>query len=120
MSTFFDDTISGAGSFGFGAQRINYFLYHTFELGPEAKAASVRDIDYLLRVGWITFGTTVEVPDLGTLEFWREPIWLNYYNTIWSPVPQTDIAAQDFAVWCTHVRWSITSGTVGRLIVVGV
>lgn len=120
MSIFFDDTISNVGSFDFGPQRVNYFLYHTFSLGPQAKEASARDSDYLLRIGWITFGTTVEVPDLGTLQFWREPIWLNFYNTIWTPVPQTDSSALDFAIWCTHVRWSLTTDTVGRLIVTGV
>jgi hypothetical protein len=120
MSVFFDDTVSGVGSFNMGAQRINYFLFHTYELGVEAKEASIRDSDYLLRMGWITFGTTVELPDLGTIEYWRAPIWLNYYNTIWTPVAQTDIDAHDFAIWCTHVRWSLSTDLVGRLVVVGV
>lgn len=120
MAVFHDALVSGVGSYNFGPQRINYFLWHTFDEGVESKAASARDSDYLLRLGWISFGTTVELPDLGTIEYWRAPIWLNFYNTIWSPEPQTDSSAQDFAIWCTHVRWSLTTDVEGRLVVVGV
>lgn len=120
MALLFDDTISDTGSYDFGATRVNYWFFHTFELGSQAKAASARDIDYLLRMGWVTLGTQLEVPDLGTLEFWREPVWLNFYNTIWTSVPQTDVSANDFGTWATHVRWSLTTGMVGRLVVFGV
>src|SRR6185437_10256600 len=76
MAVMFDDTVSGAGSASFGAQRIFYALFHTTDVGVESRPASVRDSDYRLRLGWISFGTLVAVPDVGELVYWRAPIWI--------------------------------------------
>jgi len=119
VAIYFEDDVSGVGDASFGAQRINYFLSHVLSYGPEVKEASVRDSDYLLRIGWITFGVDVNIPGIGSVTYWRAPIWLNFYNTEWSPIAQTDISAQDFAVWATRVRWSLSTGTEIHLLVVG-
>jgi len=120
MALLFDDTVSDAGEASFTATRVNYWFYHSFELGPMVQEVAVRDSDFLRRIGWVTLGTEIDVPDLGSLPFWREPIYLNFYNTLWSSVPQTDVAANDFGVWATRIRWSLSPGSVGRLVVFGV
>jgi len=119
MAVFFDDTVNGSDRYDFGAQRVFYLLFHTFDIGVVSRAPSETDVDYRLRLGWLAFGTSVEVPDLGTEIFWRAPIWLNFRTTIWTPDPQTDPAVGDFAIWATHIRWALTTGVEGRLIVIG-
>jgi len=120
MSILFESDIAGTGTNYFGSQRVNYILFATLTIGSEAKPFSARDDDYLGRIGWVTLGALVAIPDVIEAVFWRAPWWLNFTNTEISSIPQTDVSANDFAIWATHVRWSLTDGMLGHLLVSGV
>lgn len=120
MTVLFDSDVAGQGNTYFGAQRIQYMLFATLTQGSEVKPFSVRDDDYMARIGWVTLGALVTIPDVVEAVFWRAPWWINFLNTEISSIPQTDSAANDFGIWATHVRWSLTDGVLGHLLVVGV
>lgn len=120
MAVLYEANVSGTGIATFSATRVQYILFATTTIGSEAKAASVRDDDYMLRIGWITLGVEVAIPDVITAEFWRAPWWINFLNTEISSIPQTDYLANDFGIWADRVRWSLTTGLEAHLLVVGV
>ena len=120
MAIHFDSDVSGSGNYTFGATRINYFLFHTTTVGPIPKPVSMMDFDHCLRIGWITFGVSVDIPGIGPIEYWRAPIWINFFDTEWSPIPQTDVSANDFGLWADTVRWGLSNGVEGHLLVSGV
>lgn len=120
MTVLFDADVSGQGIGAFSATRVNYLLFNLLEAGPEVRPFSARDSDYLGRIGWITLGVDVDIPGQIEAIAWRAPWWLNFVNTEVSGVPQTDSAANDFGIWATHARWSLTEGTEGHLFVYGV
>lgn len=120
MAVLYEADVTDQGIATFSPTRVQYMLFATMTIGSEAKAVSVRDDDYMLRIGWITLGVLVTIPDVIEAEFWRAPWWINFLNTEISAIPQTDSSANDFGIWADRVRWSLTNGLEGHLLVVGV
>ena len=120
MSIYYDATISGSGSAALSAQRVNYAFLHLTAVGSQARPLEAGDPDHFLRIGWFAFGTDITVPSYPTYRYWRNPIWIDFIDTLWTPIPQTNYAAQDDAIYATHVRWSLAMGATGRLVVSGV
>lgn len=120
MAVLFEGDVSDTGVATFSPTRVQYMLFATLTIGLQAKPVSARDEDFVLRLGWITLGVHVVIPDVIEADFWREPWWINFLNQEVSSVPQTDYLANDFGIWADRVRWSITPAAEGHLLVVGV
>lgn len=120
MAVLYEADVSGTGIATFSPTRVQYMLFATLTIGSVARPVASRDDDFVLRLGWLTLGVEVSIPDVITAEFWREPWWLNFLNMEISAIPQTDYLANDFGIWADRVRWSLTPGAEGHLMVVGV
>ena len=120
MAILFESDVSGSGSASFSPTRVNYMLFHTTLVGPIPKPLAMADFDHCLRIGWLTLGVNVDIPEIGPIEYWRPPIWINFFDTEWSAIPQTDVSANDFGTWADTVRWGLSNGVEGHLLVVGV
>lgn len=120
MAILVERDISGTGIETFTATRVNWILFATLTIGYEAKPASARDSDYVLRLGWLALGSLLTIPDVITAEFWRAPEWINFLNTEVSSIPQVDYLANDFGTWADRIRWSLSGGCEAHIVVSGV
>jgi len=120
MAILFESDISAQGTATWSPTRVQYVLFHTQLVGPVPTPIAMTDFDRLLRIGWFTFGTEVDVPSEGVITYWREAQWVNFLDTIWTAVPQTDSSANDFGTWATAFRWSLSAGVLAHVVVVGV
>jgi hypothetical protein len=119
MTVLLSRDIIGVGeeSFGGGA-RVNYVLAYIITEGPRVTKVEVPDSN--LNAGWWALGAQLDVIDGLTRIHWRDRHYINFSATEWSPEPQTDYLANDFAVWAERIRWSLTPGTTAYLHVYGV
>jgi len=104
-------------SFG-GGVRINFVLAYIITEGGRVTKSQVPDSN--LGAGWWALGSQLDVIDGLTRIHWRDPHWVNFSATEWSPEPQTDASANDFAVWAERIRWWCSPGTTMWLYVYGV
>jgi hypothetical protein len=119
VTVVFDSDIIGTGEadFGVGA-RVNFALAHIITRGPRVQKHQVDD--GAVQAGWFSFGNTSSVIDDTARTYWTKPIWIDFTNFEWHPVPTTDSAANDFGVWATRVRWYLYEGTTAWLYVYAV
>jgi hypothetical protein len=112
-----DRDISGHGSESFGNKQVSYVFVHLDSLGVNVNSPEPGVLDHILRAGWIAFGYNGDAGDGTIRDYWREPIWLNFVDTEWTPVPQYQ--GSDQTIWATQVRWWLSPGTTGHLWVNG-
>jgi hypothetical protein len=121
LAIYFNDSISGNGSADLTGGQVQYLLFHATTLGPDVFVSDPNNIDLLLHAGWISFGVDEAYPDATRRVFWTERIWLNFADFEWHPRPSNHPGdTPDFTVWASHVRWSLSLGTAGNLLVVGI
>lgn len=121
MTVYADLDISGQGEQSFGGGRqINFALIHLSDPGPAARPIGL-DIDHFLRIGYIAFGADSDAIDFPTSRtYWSAPIWIDFLNFLYHPVPTLQSPPVDFAFWASRVRWSLGPGAAGHLFVSGV
>lgn len=121
MTVYADQAISGSGEVNFTlGVRLNYALVHVYVAPYDSRPLEVGDPDHMLRMGWIAFGADTDVIDATSRTYWSAPVWLDFLDTIWHPIPTTDSLANDFGVWASRVRWSLGLGGSAWLYVYGV
>lgn len=115
----FNSLVSGHGSAPLSAPaKINYALVTVAARPYESSAPDVNADDFIIRCGWFAFGSEADGGDGVVRVYWRDPIWINFDDFEWSPVPQTWSTPEDFHMWASHVRWRIGAGGSVRLFVV--
>jgi hypothetical protein len=119
VTVYFNDSVAGSGDHDFGGGiRVNFALAHVSAQGSRVRVAQTSD--QTLGAGWIAFGAAADLIDGVTRVYWNEPIWINWENTQWHPIPTTDYLANDFGVWVSHIRWWFSLDTEVSLYVYGV
>jgi hypothetical protein len=121
MTIYVNREISGNGSEHFGGVQIQYLLCHLTTIGPDVFISDTTNIDVLIRAGWLSLGVAETYPDEVSRVFWTERIWINFADFAWHPRPTNWPGnPPDFTVWTSDVRWGLSPGTVGNLLVIGI
>lgn len=121
MTVYLDQEIEGNGSYNFGAAQIQYALVELDVLGPSVFVNDLTNADQLLNAGWFAFGSTDTYGTAVSHPFWTERKWINFQSFQWHPEPtRLPAAASDLCIWATHVRWALSPGTHGFMLIVGI
>lgn len=119
MTVYFNSDVIDSGSTDFGTGvRINFALAHVINKGPKVHPG--QEGDQTFGAGWFSFGADADVIDSTTRTYWAEPVWVNFENFEWHPVPTTDASANDFGVWARRMRWWCSPSTTIWLWIYGV
>ena len=94
-----------------------FMFIHLTHLGPETTIIDLAEPDHILRAGFISFGYDFDIGDGVTRTFWRAPIWLDWIDTEWTPLPQASPTGDSFVFFASRVRWSLSFNTTGHLYV---
>jgi len=120
MANYFDADISGAGQADLvGGNSVQFFLCHLTATGPGVRRVIDATDDQLLRAGYIAFGRTLTLIGGVSRDYWHAPIYLDWDNQRWIPEPNQNSAGV-LNIVATRVRWRLSPGTTGHLLVVGV
>ena len=121
MSVVADTDISGQGEVNFGGGvRIQFALVHLTAVGPAARPLGT-DPDHFMRIGFISFGSDSNAIDFPTSRtYWNPPIWLNFIDTQYHPIPTVTSSSLELLEWASRVRWSLSPGAAGHLHVEGI
>lgn len=117
MPIYFDDDISGDGDDVFPSNQLIYAAVHVTSPGNEARQVVAGVPDMFLRIGWIAFGDQLDLGD-GAALYWRDPIWLNFLRTLWTPDPSTS-GSGALVLVATRVRWHLTNSATAHLFCFG-
>jgi hypothetical protein len=121
MTVYADTDISGQGQVDFGGGvQINYHLVHLTAVGPAARPVMNGDPDHFVRIGFIAYGNDSDVIDATSRTYWEDPIYLNWIDSEFAPIPQLQSPPTLFAFFARRVRWSLAPGAAGHLFVFGV
>jgi hypothetical protein len=121
MPFYFDGDVSGQGAADLvGGSRVLYVAVHLSALGDQVHGTGDTVTDHILKAGFVSLGDHfsigVELPH----DWWRAPIWFDWEDTLWTPIPSADAAGGALSVQATRVRWYLSPGTAGHLSVFGV
>lgn len=117
MPTYLDRDISGDDSDVLPGNSLIYAVVHVTSVGVEARPVEGGS-DRYLRLGWIAFGDSLSV--IGSVErfYWREPVYLNYLDTLWTPDPSTS-GGGALTLVGSRVRWHLGVGAAAHLYIFG-
>lgn len=115
----FETDISGDGSAALGFGNVIYAVCHLSSVGGPVRELEQGSPDHILRAGWFAFGDTLNVIGGVNLEYWRAPIWLDFVNTLFTPLPSGIHAGAALVELGTIVRWHVAIGCAGHLYVFG-
>jgi hypothetical protein len=119
LTVLFDGDISDAGAADLvGGSNIFFVTVHLTALGPLVSIPWSSDTDHILRAGFFSLGDHFDIGDSDVHDWWRAPIWIDFSDTLWTPLPTTD-SSGPLTVVATRVRWSLSVGTTGHLHVFG-
>jgi len=120
MPLFFDAEVSDAGSASWvGFQEVLYVATHVVTLGPGVRSAGDQVDDHVLRVGFWALGDNFAIAPDAAHDWWHPPVWCDFVDQLWTPVPSTDAAHQALALFASRVRWAFGLGTTVHLTVFG-
>lgn len=117
MPAYFDDDISGDGQETFPGGEVLYAVVHVTTVGPEARLVAPAVADQYLRLGWFAFGDSLDVIG-GARDYWRDAVWINFLDTLWTPVPSSNDPVA-LGLVATRLRWHLTFGTEAHMYVFG-
>jgi len=80
---------------------------------PDASAP-----DHILRAGWLSLGDSLVLPGSSAEDFWRLPIFVDFQNTFWTPIPTT-VGGTPQVVIASLIRVHFAIGVTGRVYVFG-
>lgn len=115
-STRFDSAVSGSGSASWSSAAVLFVSCDitTVGLGPRI----VDDADHIIRAGWFSLGDSFDI-GLGTFDYWRLPIWVDFVHFLWTPIPSDLVGGAALALTTTRIRWHFESGVIAHLHVFG-
>jgi len=117
-SLLLDEIVSGMGEFDIGDARIQYMFVHTIATGNDVhRLTPTADLDRYARLGFVAFGGEYNPEDDGARSFWRHPIWVEFLDFEWTPVPQ--YFTGDFYIWANKMRYSFSPGAEVHIWVYG-
>jgi len=117
MATYLDRDITGSGQDVLAGANLVYLTIHVITLGPEVRTPTLADPDELLRFGWFSLGDNIDVGD-GARDYWRDAVWINFLNTLWTPIPSTG-GGGPLVLAATLLRWRLSLGSVAHVHVFG-
>lgn len=121
MTIYLDQAISGNGSYHFGGAQIQYVLVHLDSVGGEVFVSDLTNPDVLIKAGWFALGSEDSYGTSSTHVFWTERKWINYLDFQWHPEPTViPSGGIDLCVWASDIRWAMSPGTSGLMLVVGI
>jgi hypothetical protein len=86
-------------------------------LGDEARVPVAALPDSIVRFGWFALGDTLDV--IGSARpYWRDPVWINWTDVLWTPVPSSD-DPNALGVVATLFRWHLGVGAAAHVFVFG-
>lgn len=119
MATYLDRDISGSGIDDLtGGNAVQFFLLHLTTIGPTARQLDGLADDRIIRAGWIAFGRTLNLIGATSRDYWHAPIFIDFADRRWIPEPNQN-SSTVLTIVATRVRWYLSPGTAGRLLVVG-
>lgn len=119
MPVYYDADISDSGAADLvGGSSVLYAAIHLTALGPLVTVPWAGETDHILRAGFVTLGDHFDIGDGDSHDWWRAPIWLDFVDTLWTPLPSGD-SGGGLVVQATRVRWSLSPSTTGHLHIFG-
>lgn len=101
-----------------GGTSVQFFLCHLTSIGGLVRPLDELPDDRIVRAGWITFGRTLNLIGATSRDYWHPPIFLHFADQRWVPDPNQS-NTQILTLVATRVRWYLSPGTEGHLLVVG-
>jgi hypothetical protein len=121
LTVYLDTAISGSGQQHFGGAQIQYVLIHLDNVGPDVFVADLANPDQLLKAGWFALGSEDAYGTSAVHVFWAERKWINFVDFLWHPEPTVHpFDGPDLCVWASDIRWALSPGTTGLMLVVGI
>jgi hypothetical protein len=118
MGVYFDSDVSGSGSSALsGGSSVLYVATDMLALGGLVSAIEPDVSDHHLRIGWWSLGDTFDAGE-GSVAHWRDIQWINFEQTLWTPVP-TGGSGFSLTALATLVRWWLSPGSSVHLHVFG-
>jgi hypothetical protein len=118
MPAYFDADISGDASSALASNQLVYLVCHNITPSPGQRELEVGSPDHVLRAGWLAFGDTLNVIGGINRAYWRQPIFLDFEDMLWTPDPSGQ-PGTPFELQATLVRWHIPPGGLYHLYVFG-
>jgi hypothetical protein len=119
MTLYFDGSVSGSGVADLvSGQDVQFVSVDVTTVGPLSSIIEADNPDHVLRVGWVSLGDHFDV-GFGDVDHWREIIWVNFEQVLWTPQPSGIVGGAPLSVLARRVRWWFNSGTVAWLRVFG-
>jgi hypothetical protein len=118
VPAYLDRDISGSGQDSLSGIHVLYMVIHLTALGPEVRQPTFADTDSIMRAGWVAFGDTLSV--IGSARpYWREPMWINFEDLMWTPDPSTN-SSTPLDLVASLFRWHLGAGTTAHVYIFGV
>jgi hypothetical protein len=115
----YDADIAGEGIDSLSGSHIWYAVARIITVPPSARILEVASDGHILRAGWISFGDTLSVIGATSRDYWRSVWWLDFIDSLWTPVPSTGEGGGPLALAASRVQWSIPTGGLAHLYVFG-
>lgn len=113
-----DEIVTGMGDFDIGNFQVAYMFVRTLATGDDVhRLTPAADLDRYARLGFVAFGSEQDLDDDGPRTYWRAPIWIEFLNFEWTPIPQ--YFGGDFTIWVSKVRYSFAPGAEAHIWVYG-
>lgn len=120
MTVYVDRAIEGTDRVNFGSAQLQYILVELDVVGPQVFVADVANTDVVAQAGWFALGNRSNFATDVEHVFWTDRKWINVRSFQWHPEPtRNPAAAADLVVWASDIRWRLSPGTHGFLLVVG-
>lgn len=116
--TVIDEVVSGQGEIDSGEYQMTWMDIHVTQLPDDLhRLAPGVDDDRFARLGWVSFGYGENNNDDGFRNYWRAPIWIEFENFHWTPIPA--YFGGDLTIWTTRFRYSLAEGAEAHIWVYG-
>lgn len=119
MPAYFDADISGSGQSALVSNNVIYLVCRLTTLDRSVRILDpIPPADHILRAGWLSLGDVLNVIGGVNVDYWREPIFLDFETTLWTPIASGG-GGGPFTLQATLVRWSLAGSTSGHLYIFG-
>jgi len=108
----FDSDVSGDGIITYALSNMLYCSIDITTPGPLPRP--VDNSDHVIRAGWISLGDSFDI-GLGTFDYWRLPIYADFYHTLWTPIPSGDLGGTTFGLLSSRVRYHFADGVAAHI-----